>query len=57
MGSTEQRKESLLKYYTASMSMYGHHTYASMDQPGTVANPVRGQLNRENEYFSDLVRT
>ena len=21
-----------------------------MDQPGKVANPVRGQLNRENEY-------
>ena len=29
--------------------MYGHHiTYSkSMDQPGKVANPVRGQLNRE----------
>ena len=23
-----------------------------MDQPGKVANPVRGQLNRENEYFA-----
>ena len=23
----------------------------SMDQPGKVANPARGQLNRENEYF------
>ena len=22
------------------------------DQPGKVANPARGQLNRENEYFS-----
>ena len=22
-----------------------------MDQPGEVANPARGQLNRENEYF------
>ena len=22
-----------------------------MDQPGTVANPARDQLNRENEYF------
>ena len=22
----------------------------SMDQPGKVANPARGQLNRENEY-------
>ena len=27
-------------------------TYSkSMDQPGKVANPARGQLNRENEYF------
>ena len=23
-----------------------------MDQPGKVANPARGQLNRENEYSS-----
>ena len=28
----------------------------SMDQPGKVANPARGQLNRENEYFSVPVR-
>ena len=28
------------------------HTYSkSMDQLGKVANPARGQLNRENEYF------
>ena len=27
-------------------------TYSkSKDQPGKVANPARGQLNRENEYF------
>ena len=27
-------------------------TYSkSMDQPVKVANPARGQLNRENEYF------
>ena len=27
-------------------------TYSkSMDQPGKVADPARGQLNRENEYF------
>ena len=32
--------------------MYGHHTYSkSMDRPGKVANPTRGQLNRENEYI------
>ena len=24
---------------------YGHHIYQSMDQPGKVANPARGQLN------------
>ena len=23
----------------------------SMDQPGKVADPARGQLNRENDYF------
>ena len=28
----------------------------SMDQPGKVANPARGQLNRENEYFPVCVR-
>ena len=33
-------------------------TYSkSMDQPGKVANPVRGQLNRENEYFPVRVRS
>ena len=24
--------------------------YQSIDQPGKVANPARGQLNKENEY-------
>ena len=28
-----------------------------MDQPGKVANPDRGQLNRENEYFPVPVRS
>ena len=28
----------------------------SMDQRGKVANPVRGQLNRENSYFPIPVR-
>ena len=27
--------------------MYGHTYSKSMDQPGKVANPARGQLNRE----------
>ena len=26
-----------------------------MDQPGKVANPARGQLNRENGYYSHTV--
>ena len=28
----------------------------SMDQPGKAANPARGQLNRENEFFPVGVR-
>ena len=28
----------------------------SMDQPGKVANPARGQLNNENEYLPVRVR-
>ena len=28
----------------------------SLDQPGKVANPARGQLNRENEYSTVRVR-
>ena len=31
--------------------IYGHHIWQSMDQPGKVSNPARGQLNRENEHF------
>ena len=32
--------------------MYGHtYSKSSMDQQGTVANPARGQLNRENAFF------
>ena len=31
--------------------MYGHTNSKSVDQPGKVANPARGQLNRENEHF------
>ena len=30
--------------------MCGRHILQSMDQPGKVDNPARGQLNRENEY-------
>ena len=37
--------------------MYGHHILysKSMDQPGKVASPARGQLNRENSYFTVTV--
>ena len=31
--------------------IYGHTYSRSKDQLGKVANPARGQLNRENEYF------
>ena len=37
-------------------SMYGHTYSKSMDQPGKVANPARGQLNRENECFPVRIR-
>ena len=36
--------------------LYGHHIQQNMDQPGKVANPARGQLNRENEYSPVPVR-
>ena len=36
--------------------MYGHTFSKTMDQPGKVANPARGKLKRENEYFSVRVR-
>ena len=37
--------------------VYGVITYSkSMDQPGKVTNPARGQLNRKNEYFPVRVR-
>ena len=37
--------------------MYVFHTYIkSMDQPGKVANPARGQLNKENNHLPVRVR-
>ena len=42
-------------YVYMYVCMYGH-TYSKKDQPGKVANPARGQLNRENEYFHVRVR-
>ena len=43
-------------YVWSHIYMYGHHIQESMDRPGKVANPARGQLSRENEYFSVRVR-
>ena len=37
-------------------TLYGHTYSKNMDQPGKVANPARGQLNRENQYFLVRVR-
>ena len=31
--------------------MYGHTYRKSKDQPGKIAKPARGQLNRKNELF------
>ena len=39
-----------------NLCMYGHAYSKSKDRPGKVANPARGQLNRENEYFPVPVR-
>ena len=36
--------------------LYGHTYSRSKDQPGKVANPARGQLNREKGYFPVPVR-
>ena len=36
--------------------MYGHTYRNGMDQPGKVANPARGQLSKENQYFPVRVR-
>ena len=38
------------------VSVYGHTYSKSMDQPGKVANPARGQLNGENEFCPVPVR-
>ena len=41
-----------VQYIPWLQCMYYGHTYSkSMDQPSKVANPARGQLNRDNEYF------
>ena len=39
-----------------SMYVLSSHIADSIDQPGKVANPAHGQLNRENEYSPVPVR-
>ena len=46
----------LLVLYAVCICMYGHTYSKIMDQPGKVASPARGQLNRKNEYFPVRVR-
>ena len=47
----------LLEYIYSCLYVYMVMAYSkSMDQPGKVANPARGQLNRENEHFPVPVR-
>ena len=44
-------------YYVYVYRLWSHiHSSKSMDQLGKVANPARGQLNRENEYFLVPIR-
>ena len=40
------------QHYSCRLCVYGHTYSKSMDQPDKVANPARGQLNRENDYLS-----
>ena len=39
------------------MYVWSSHIAEYEGQPGKVANSARGQLNKENEYFSDHVRS
>ena len=44
-------------YVFMYVCIYGRHMLQqSMDQPGKVDNPARGQLNRENDYSPVPVR-
>ena len=36
--------------YDLYICKYGHHTSQEKNQPGNVANPTRGQLNRGNIF-------
>ena len=57
MISTGTSLRHALQYYVCMyVCMYGHTYRKSMDQLGKVASPARGQLSRENEYFTVRVR-
>ena len=45
-----------IKCSNTPLVLYGHTYSKSMGQPGKVASPARGQLNRKNEYFPVRVR-
>ena len=48
--------QKIYSVYCMYVCMYSHTYSKSMDQPGKVASPARGQLNRENEDFPVRVR-
>ena len=52
IGSTVKYRGETLRHAVSMVITYSK----SMDQPGKVANPARGQPNRENEYFPVRVR-
>ena len=39
------------------LCVYGHRYSKSVDQPGKVVNPARGQLKMEKQYLPVRVRT
>ena len=48
----------LVLVFLSGLSHVWSHIYIkSMDQPGKVASPARGQRNRKNEYFPVRVRS
>ena len=51
LGATIREGNPTNREHQGRLSLYGHTYSKSMDQPGKVANPARGQLNNENLYF------
>ena len=53
-----QRERTRDKVTSMSTEVVGGHTYnrRSMDQPGKVVSPARGELNRKNVFFPVRVR-